>query len=98
MLKIGQVKVYKEEEASRSSHSLRQKIADILQVKKKKGSHDGRIPGLVEGEGAILKAYGLSASLHTEGQTRTQPASPTQPPLCRWPDTLPPKFKIRQGI
>lgn len=37
MLKIGQVKVYKEEEASRSSHSLRQKIADILQVKKKKG-------------------------------------------------------------
>ena len=34
----------------------------ILRREKKKGSHDGTIPGVKEGEGAMLKARGLSAS------------------------------------
>lgn len=56
VLKIGQMQSLKEEEVSRSSCPLRHKTGDLLSGEKKTESRDGRIPGVMEGEGAIQKA------------------------------------------
>ena len=76
VLKIGQVQSLKEEEVSRSSHPLRHKTGDLFSGEKKTESCDGRIPGVMEGEGVIQKACGLSASLQAEGQN----LPPSPPP------------------
>lgn len=53
---MGQMQSLKEEEVSRSSCPLRHKTGDLLSGEKKTESRDGRIPGVMEGEGAIQKA------------------------------------------